>query len=147
MQCRFTHRECLLAAASRKRRRCKPAIQPRQSACYSLQAPGLPMSHSPASGLRQGRHRACQGMPKSLVLCCCKCVPVLPCASAVPHHAALLYRLITSSVGHASIRAIGCTLFCAIIKKTEFCRKTETAGTSVVQHDVAQLQCKQHVPR
>ncbi len=65
-----SQRECMLAAASRKRRRCEPAIQPRQSACYSLQAPGLPMSHSLASGLRQGRHRPCQGTTKNLICCC-----------------------------------------------------------------------------
>jgi len=60
----------MLAVASRKRRRCEPAIQPRQSACYSLQAPGLPVSHSTASGLRQGRHRPCQGTTKNLISCC-----------------------------------------------------------------------------
>ncbi len=121
-----SQRVCMLAAASRKRRRCEPAIQPRQSACYSLQAPGLPMPHSPASGLRQGRHRACQGMPKSLVwcctaLCCCSYMAVPPCASAVSDHAALLYRIIKSVVGnHASIRAIG---FAQSLEKTEFCGK------------------------
>ena len=65
-----SQRVCMLAVTSRKRRRCEPAIQPRQSVCYSLQASGLPVSHSTASGLRQGRHRPCQGTTKNLISCC-----------------------------------------------------------------------------
>jgi len=135
----------MLAVASRKRRRCEPAIQPRQSACYSLQAPGLPVSHSTASGLRQGRHRPCQGTTKNLISCCIAVgspkktgVGVcerMSCASAVSDHAALPYRIIKLVVGsHASIHAIHCTLLCEIIEQDLILWEKESAGALIAQH-------------
>ena len=129
----------MLAAAGRKRRRREPTIQPRQSASHPLQAPSHPVSHSPASGLRQGGYRACEGMTKNHLCCCSACCccsysAVLPCASAVSDHAALCYRIIKIVVGnYASIQANDCASLCIIIR-TESCGEKHTTGALVTQH-------------
>ena len=80
-------------------------------------------------------------------LCCCSYVAVLPCASAVSDHAALLSSITKSVVGnHAGIYANDCALLCAQFMK-EVSVLSERIYCWTPGHAASMLSylCEQHV--